>query len=527
MFARDGEFDFVIVGAGSAGSVLAARLSEDRAARVLLLEAGTAREPLFARIPAAFSRLFRTSADWDLRTEPEPELDGRRLFVPRGKLLGGSSAMNAMIYIRGNPADFDGWAAEGAPGWSYAEVLPYFVRSEDQGRGERAGHGVGGPLRIEDLRSPNPLSLAFVEACVEHGMPRNPDFNSGEQLGAGLYQVTQKRGQRVSAARGFLFPALGRPNLSVLAGAHATRVVLDGDRASGVEYVHGAQKHGVARATTLVILAAGAIGSPQLLLLSGIGPEPELRRLGIEPRAVLAGVGTNLQDHPVVPAYRRCTRPITLKNAEGPLAVLQYLLRRTGPLTSNIAEAGAFVASPHGGELPDIQYHFSPGLFLDHGFVRPPFHGYSLGATLIAPKSRGRLTLRSADPFDEPCLFGNHLSHPDDKRALRWGLELARELGGARAFDEFRGDEYWPNDERPAGGRLDAYLRRNTELLYHPCGTCRMGDDELAVVDAKLRVRGIAGLAVADASVMPTITRGNTHAPTVMIAERLAAFLRP
>ncbi|MFZ5891464.1 MAG: GMC family oxidoreductase [Myxococcota bacterium] len=525
MVERDGEFDFVIVGAGSAGSVLAARLSEDDRARVVLLEAGTAREPLFARIPAAFSRLFRTSSDWAFETEPEAELARRRLFMPRGKLLGGSSAMNAMIYIRGNPADFDGWAASGAEGWSYADVLPFFVATEDQGRGALPGHGVGGPLRVEDLRSPNALSHAFVAACAELGIARNDDFNSGVQVGAGLYQVTQKNGARMSAANAFLFPAMRRRNLSVLRGAHALRVVFEGDRAVGVEYAQGSRR-GLVRATTLVIAAAGAIGSPQLLLLSGVGPEAELARLGIEARVPLAGVGENLQDHPVVPIYRLSTQPITLKNAEGPMALLEYLFRRRGPLTSNIAEAGAFLASPFSDALPDIQYHFSPGLFQDHGFVRPSFHGYSVGATLVAPKSRGRLRLRSSDPFDKPLISGNHLNHRDDREALTWGTQLARQLAGADAFAAFRGDEYWPRSVPRTPAELLSYVRETAELLYHPCGTCRMGVDELAVVDPKLRVRGVRGLAVADASVMPVITRGNTHAPTVMIAERLAHSLR-
>ena len=517
-------FDFVIVGAGSAGSVLAARLTQDARVRVLLLEAGTAREPMSARVPAAFSKLFKSRHDWSFETEPEAQLNQRRLFVPRGKLLGGSSAMNAMIYIRGNPADYDGWAGLGATGWGYANVLPFFVRSEDQARGALPGHGQGGPLRVEDLRSPNPLSHAFVEACAELGMARNDDFNSGSQEGAGLYQVTQKGGVRWSAANAYLFPAMRRANLTVRRGAHTLRVILEGDRATGIEYLERGVTHKV-RATSSVVLCAGAIGSPQLLMLSGIGPEPDLRGVGILPQVASAGVGQNLQDHPIAGILRHSVQPITLRNAEGPWALLEYALFRRGLLSSNIAEAGAFIQSPMAGGLPDIQFHFSPGLFLNHGLDRPRIHGFSIGPTLVAPRSRGRLSLRSNRPFDKPLIFGNHLSHPDDRKALLWGLELGRELAQARAFDAFRGDEYWPDEvpQPPCG--LEAHLRRTAELLYHPSGTCRMGKGELSVVDPELRVRGVRGLHVADASVMPVITRGNTHAPTVMIAERLASFL--
>jgi choline dehydrogenase len=519
-------FDFVVIGAGSAGSVVAARLTEDPRIRVFLLEAGTASEPLFARIPAAFSKLFRSRHDWAYETEPEPELEQRRLFIPRGKLLGGSSAINAMIYIRGNPADFDAWARLGAKGWAYADVLPFFIRSEDQARGSLQSHGVGGPLRVEELRSVNPLSHAFVEACAELGIPRNDDFNSGSQAGAGLYQVTQKKGRRWSAANAYLFPALGRANLTLQRGAHVRKLVLEGDRVVGVEFTQAGRSR-VARASSAVICCAGAIGSPHLLLLSGIGDERALRRVGIAGQVHLPGVGQNLQDHPVAAIFRRCSQDISLKNVDGLGAFLRYAFTRSGPLSSNIAEAGAFVESPWGGGLPDIQFHFSPGLFLDHGATRPPFHGLSIGPTLVTPRSRGYLQLRSNDPFDKPKIFGNYLSASEDLKTLLWGLELARELGKAQAFDAFRGDEYWPTPAHAAAGGLESHLRRTAEVLYHPTSTCRMGEDELAVVDSELRVRGVRGLYVADASVMPVIPRGNTHAATVMIAERLASLLLP
>lgn len=520
-----GEFDFIVVGSGSAGSVLAARLSEDARVRVLLLEAGPGRTPLASRVPVAFSRLFQTRYDWAYRTEPEPALNGRRLFVPRGKLLGGSSAINAMIYIRGNAADYDGWAALGAEGWSYTDVLPYFIRAEDQARGASALHGVGGPLRVEDLRCKNPLSEAFVEACVATGVARNPDFNGASQKGAGFYQVTQKDGRRWSAADAYLFPALGRPNLTLKAGAQVVRLLLDGDRARGVEWREGRRVRS-ARAAQEVILCAGVFGSPQILMLSGIGDAAELRRLGVQPALDLPGVGLNLQDHPIVGSWWTSTRPISLNNARRAGALLQYLRSRSGPLTSNVAEAGAFVASPQAdGGLPDIQYHFAPVLFIEHGFQEPREHGFSIGPTLLTPRSRGRVWLGSSDPAEPVRISGNHLMEERDRRTLAWGIELGREIAGARPFDRYRGREYFPGGQ-PRPDDLDTLMRQTVELLYHPSGTCRMGGDAASVVDPRLCVRGIRALRVADASVMPVIPRGNPHAAVVMIAERLAAWLR-
>ncbi len=519
------EYDFVIVGAGSAGCVLAARLTEDRTTRVLLLEAGVGKEPLAARIPAAFSKLFKTRHDWAYQSEPKPALLGRRLYIPRGKLLGGSSAMNAMIYIRGNPLDYDRWAAAGADGWSYADVLPFFERSEDQGRGALPGHGVGGPMRVEDGRYRNPLSAAFVEACGQVGIPYNEDFNSGRQDGAGYYQVTQKAGRRWSAANAYLFPAIGRPNLTVVRGAHVTRIVFDQQKAIGVEYLKDNRRL-LARARRESILAAGAIGSPQLLLLSGVGPADALSSFGIRAVVELDGVGKNLQDHPAIGIALECTKPISLRIAEAPMAYLEYAARRTGPLCSNIAEAGAFVRSYSTAEAPDIQFHFAPAYYVDHGFVRPPGHGFTIGPTLVAPSSRGRLTLRSAQPFAPPLICGNHLSEARDMKALLAGIKLAREIAAAAAFGPYRGAEYLPGASAKSDQDLENHIRSMVELLYHPCGTCKMGKDDEAVVDPELRVRGVSGLRVADASVMPTITRGNTNAPTIMIAERLAAWLR-
>jgi choline dehydrogenase len=517
-------FDYVIVGAGSAGCVLAGRLSENPAVRVLLLEAGTGRRPFASRVPAAFSKLFKTRHDWAYFTEPEPELGGRRLYVPRGKLLGGSSAMNAMIYVRGNPLDYDEWAEQGAEGWSYADVLPFFERAEDQARGKLPGHGVGGPLRVEDLVGKNPLSIAFVDACEKVGIARNDDFNWGSQDGAGFYQVTQRGGSRWSAADAYLFPALGRENLVAVRGAHVTRIVFEEKRATGVEYVRGGRKTS-ARANREIILAAGTIGSPQLLMLSGVGPARELARVGVSVVADIRGVGENLQDHPIVGIAYACKEPVSLLNAERIGALAVYLVSKKGPLTSNVAEAGAFVRTSSALDAPDVQFHFAPAFFVEHGFVKPPGHGMSLGPALVRPRSRGRLTLASADPFAPPRIQGNVLSDVRDMKAMVEGLELARRIMAATPFDRYRGAEFLPGAQAKTAAELEAHVRATAELLYHPAGTCKMGNDELAVVDANLRVRNVEGLRVADASVMPVVTRGNTNAPTLMIAERLAAWL--
>jgi choline dehydrogenase len=519
-------YDFIIVGAGSAGCVLAGRLTSDPSVSVLLLEAGTAREPLLARVPAVFPKLFKTRHDWAYFTEPEPALATRRLYIPRGKLLGGSSAMNAMIYVRGNALDYDGWAASGADGWSHAEVLPYFLKAEDQQRRDLPGHGKDGPLRVEDLSCKNPLSSAFVEACGQVGVARTGDFNGPSQDGAGFYQVTQKAGRRWSAANAYLFPAMKRHNLDLRRGAHALRVVFQGRRATGVEYFERGRRH-TARAHREVLLCAGAIGSPQLLLLSGVGPADELARLGIPTVHPLDGVGKNLQDHPTVGIAFACKEPISLRNLERPASLLQYIAARKGPLTSNVAEAGAFVRSGPDQKAPDLQFHFVPMLYLDHGLRRPKIHGFSFGPAFLCPKSRGRVTLASADPFAPPRIFGNHLSHPSEMKALVFGLRFARTIAEAQAFDRYRGAEYPPGAPPRTDAELEARVRASVELLYHPSGTCKMGKDQLAVVDPELRVHGLEGLRVADASVMPVIVRGNTNAPTIMIAERLAAWLGP
>jgi choline dehydrogenase len=517
-------YDYVIVGAGSAGCVLANRLSEDPAASVLLLEAGGPDTRMEIAVPAAFPTLFRTDCDWAYETVAQPRLGSRRLYWPRGKVVGGSSSINAMVYVRGHRLDYDGWAGLGNAGWSYAEVLPYFKRAEHQERGADDYHGVGGPLNVADLRDVNPLSRAFVEACVEVGLPRNGDFNGVEQAGAGVYQVTQKRGRRCSASAAYLRPVGRRRNLTVRTGVRVTRLRVAGDRVTGVECVRG-RVGDVIDAGREVLLCAGAVGSPHLLLLSGIGPAAHLREVGIPVVRDLPGVGQNLQDHLALSVAYACTRPVTLVRAKtSKVELARYLLRRRGMLTSNIAEAGGFTRTRPGAPAPDLQLHFAPAYFIDHGFGNPEGHGFTIAPTLIRPASRGALTLAAADPLAPPRIDPNCLADAGDLAVLVVGVKLARRIAAAPPFAAVRGDEVSPGGED--GEALAAAIAGRTQTLYHPVGTCRMGGDALAVVDAALRVRGLAGVRVVDASVMPVIVGGNTNAPTIMIAERAADLIR-
>jgi choline dehydrogenase-like flavoprotein len=517
-------YDYVIVGAGSAGCVLANRLSADARARVLLLEAGGADRGLEVRVPAAFSKLFRSRRDWAFEAEPEPQFDGRRLFVPRGRMLGGSGSMNAMIYIRGHRADYDAWDAAGCAGWAYEDVLPYFRRAEGQSRGSSEYHGELGPLRVADIRAPHALSLAFVDAAKQAGFTLNPDFNGAEQEGFGLYQVTQRGGRRWSPVDAYLKPAARRRNLTVRTGARATRVLFDEGRAVGIEYRRRGRLE-VARLEREVVIAAGAIQSPQLLMLSGVGAAEQLETHDLEIVVDLPGVGRNLQDHPVAPVCFYTHGHETLMHAESLANLGRFLMGGRGPLTSNVAEAGGFVRSRRELPAPDLQFHFAPAVFAAHALDKSG-DGFTIGPTLVAPRSRGRVTLRSADPADPPCITTGQLVERHDMDVLVEGVRIARQLAAQSALASHCREEHLPGTEVDTPQAVEAFLRQHAELLYHPVGTCKMGSDEHAVVDSQLRVRGVAGLRVADASVMPIIVRGNTNAPTIMIAERAAEWIR-
>jgi choline dehydrogenase len=510
-------FDYIIVGAGSAGCVLAKRLSEDGAATVAVVEAGGPADRKEIHIPAAFSKLFGSECDWAYRTEPQQHLNGRKLYWPRGKVVGGSSSINAMIYTRGHRNDFDGWSRAGCEGWSYADALRVFTRIE------RRGNDSGGILDVCDLRSTNPLSHAFVDACVENGIARNPDFNGDSIEGAGFFQVTQRNGKRHSCAAAYLQPALQRQNVTLFTHALTTRVIVEGGAAAGIEYVHNGSTNQL-HARREVILSGGAVNSPQLLMLSGIGPAADLERLGIEVTADLPGVGRNLQDHITAGAIHHCTQPVSLAGAESFRSILRYLVRGDGMLASNIAEAGAFVTT-NGSPTPDIELIFAPSFFMNHGKGNPKGHGFTVGAVLLHPKSRGSIRLRSADPQQSPSIQPQYLSEPEDLRSLVSATRLCRRVARAKAFDGYRGEEVWPGSQNESDDEIAAFIRNHTETLYHPVGTCRMGNDDESVVDSRLRVRGVESLRVIDASVMPSIITGHPNAAVVMIAERGAELI--
>jgi len=518
-------YDYVIVGAGSAGCVLADRLTEDPQTTVLLLEAGGPDDAQEIHIPVAFSKMFQTARDWTYYTDEEPHLNHRKLYWPRGKMLGGSSSINAMIYIRGNRYDYDHWRELGNEGWSYSDVLPYFKKAENQERGPSEYHGSGGPLNVMDRPYTGPLSEAFIEAGIELGWPKNDDFNGASQEGFGKYQVTQKQGRRHSAAVGYLHPALSRPNLTLQTQALVSRILFEGTRAVGITYLKDGVEEQV-RINKEVILSGGAVNSPQVLLLSGVGPADHLRSMGINVVADLPGVGGNLLDHPFVSVCYASTQPVSLYGLETAENMQEYMEHQSGPFTSNVAESGAFIKTRPDLPEPNLQYHFAPIYYINHGFTAPEGHGFTVGPTLVSPQSSGRLSLRSTDPAQHPAISANYMASEADLQVLVEGIKLARRLAHAKAFDPFRGEEMLPGRQVQSDEELVAYVRSSAETLYHPVGTCKMGHDELAVVDEQLRVRGVEGLRVIDASIMPTIVNGNTNAPTIMIAEKAADLLR-
>lgn len=519
-------YDFIIIGAGSAGCVLANRLSADRHVRVLLLEAGGRDTNPLIHMPAGLAGLvFNERINWHYCTEPEPNLFGRKLYWPRGRVLGGSSSINAMCYTRGHARDYDEWAKLTSERWSYRNVLPAFRKAEDQARGANEFHGVGGPLAVEDLRYRNPLSAVFVEAGVEVGIPPNDDFNAAEQTGIGFYQVTQKHGRRCSTAVAYLHPVRSRPNLTVYVHSLVTRILFRAGKAWGVEYVREGSLH-VAHAEREVILTAGAVASPQILMLSGVGPVSELERHGIPIVARSDEVGANLQDHLDFCTLFKCTKPITYDFGRARQAgvALRYFVTRSGPGVSNIAEAGAFVRTHLApDERPDVQLHFVPAQLDDHGRNRLPGHGFTLHACGLRPRSRGRITLRSRAPDARPRIQPCYLSEPHDLQVILEGVRICREIAHARAFAGYRGAEVFPGDGITAPADVERIVRQKAETIYHPAGTCRMGSDASSVVDCRLRVRNVQNLRVVDASVMPRLIGGNTNAPVVMIAEQAAA----
>ncbi len=522
-------FDYVIVGAGSAGCVLANRLSADPGTSVLLLEAGGKDRSMNIRIPAAFPNQFHTKLDWDFATEPEPHVDGRSLYIPRGKSLGGSSSMNAMLYVRGRPLDYDLWEAQGARGWGWNDVLPYFLKSEDNARGASEFHGAGGELRVSEQRSPRSMCTQFLAASEAAGIPHSVDYNGPEQDGVSMFQVTQEKGARYSAADAFVKPVLNRPNLTVRTGARVLRVELEGDRAVGVRVKGRGGRFGreeVLRADREVILSAGSIQSPHLLMLSGIGAPDDLRAAGVQVRHELPGVGRNLQDHPFITMLHAVSTTDTLFGADKPKPLAEWVLRRTGPLSSTVAEVVAFVRTRAGLPAADIQFHMGAAYFEDHGAEEYDGHAMVIAPVLVSPQARGQVWLRSADPTDKPRIMTNTLSEPDDVASMVAGMQLAREIAAQSPLREIVTHEIKPGRDATTREDLEADLRRRLMLIYHPVGTCRMSDDgDDAVVDSELQVHGVQGLRVVDASVMPVIPGGNTHAPTVMVAERAADLI--
>ncbi len=517
-------YDYIVIGAGTAGCVLANRLSADGNHRVLLLEAGGSDKQEEIHIPAGFSKLFKTAIDWQYYTQPEPNLNNRRIYWPRGKVIGGTGSINAMIYIRGHAWDYDHWASLGNDRWGYQDVLPYFKRSEHQMRGEDAFHGMDGLMTVSDPSYPNELSLAFVQSCIQAGFLENQDFNGAQLEGFGLYQVTQERNKRVSTAVAFLRPAQNRKNLTVATNARVQKININNQTAESVTFIQKGTEYTVT-VNKEVILCGGTINSPQLLMLSGIGPGDHLAEMGIPVIKDVPGVGQNLQDHLATAVTYACRKPVSLGTAESWRNKLNYRLRKRGPLTSNIGEAGGFFKTKESVHIPDLQIIFAPVYYIDHGFTLPDGHGFTIVPILLRPKSSGHILLETADSHDHPRIYANYCTDPEDMDKLIAGVKTARKIANAPALSTYEEAEYTPGQNIASDDDIRQYIQDNAFTLYHPVGSCKMGIDKQAVVNPQLQVHGIKKLRVADASVMPKIISGNTNAPTIMIAEKAADMI--
>ena len=523
-------YDYIIIGAGSAGSAIANRLAEDYALRILILEAGPADDSFMLKMPAGFANLGENSPyNWRYETVPQVHCNNRRMYWPRGKTLGGSSAINAMLYVRGNAWDYDHWRQLGNEGWSYNDVLPSFKKAENNERGADPYHGTGGPLNVADQVDPLKINDAFLKAAEQAGHRKVADFNGATQEGVGYYQVTQKDQKRWSTASAYLHPAVARNknNVHVVTHAQVERIILDQNVAMGVRYRHKGQDE-VARCSREIILAGGAVNSPQLLMLSGIGPADHLKSVGIRPLFDLPGVGANLQDHLDASILQFCKTRDTYDTANKLLSLYQYWKDKKGPGTSPIAESGGFLSTRPGLSAPDIQLHFLPVMVVDHGRTKMKKNGYSLHVCTLRPESTGTIRLATKDPLAPPLIDANYLAERKDLDTLIAGVKMGREIFAQSGLDPYRADEFQPGAAVKTDAEIEQWIRSHCETIYHPVGTCKIGPDSdaMAVVDSQCRVRGIEGLRVVDASVMPTLVGGNTNAPTIMIAEHVAAWMQ-